>query len=260
MLLRTPTGLLISTCLALGGCAGADKSVAAADEPTVAPAEGDRDDDVPADEVDSEAEPVASAKGGIPTDCAQTVEDVCLPSRKWVNKLCMGDYPTVALALFQRGTPWKRGYVTRETKAWNASGGGSSPEKLKVDEEVLVLRKFSGQSPGGIQVSGSSGGYDALRWDGLCVTLDAAEIRFDAPAKPRNARIIWNRIEYDVREQLKKEQPLRKMYISFKQACRGVTVGKVSKDCEKLDGQLSETIAEWVRAHDDFPQPSKLPK
>lgn len=248
-------------CVLLLGCGG-DKPAASADDVASNGApqgDGDPVADGMGDAEPSDASAPAADAAAIPNSCDKQDGDVCLPPKKWVQKLCQGDFPTVALAMFRAGSPWKRGYVSQPTKAWNASGGGSSPEMMKVDEEVLVLRTFSGQSPGGIQVSGAQGGVDALRWDGMCVTLDAVEIRYDPPPTPRNARIIWNRIEYDVREKLKEEEEIRKTYIAFKKACKGVTVGQVSKECEKLDGELSQTVAEWVRAHDTFPTPAKLP-
>jgi hypothetical protein len=243
---------LIAAC---GGTPSEGAVAPAGDEPAASGAPGSSADVGAAAKSAGEAQ----AAEGIPNSCGKTVDGMCLPAPKWVTKLCGGDYPTVALVLFRQGTPWTRGYVTQETKAWNASGGGSSPEKLKVDEEVIVLRKFSGQSPGGIEVSGASGGVDALRWDGMCVTLDAAEIRYDPPPRAKNARIIWSRIEHDVREQLKEHAVIYDTYVAFKKACRGITVGAVSKDCEKLDGKLSETIAEWVREHPEFPTPKRLP-
>jgi hypothetical protein len=251
---RVLGSLLLMSSLACGGAG--DKKAEAPDGEDVASDGGDGGEAKGGDT--SPAKKASSS--GIPDACSEQVDDVCLPPKKFVRKLCVGDYPTVALAMFKQGTPWTRGYLTQKTKAWNASGGGSSPEMMQRDEEVLVLRKFSGQSPGGIEVSGASGGVDALRWDGMCVTLDAAEIRYEAPPKSHNARIIWSRIEYDVREQLKEIDEVYQMYLPFKRACKGVTVGKVSKDCERLDGELSKGLAQWIRDNDSFPMPKKLPK
>jgi hypothetical protein len=95
----------------------------------------------------------------------------------------------------------------------------------------------------------------------MCVTLDAAEIYFgDPPSKVNNARIIWSRIEYEIREELKKNDNIRQTYIDYKNACRGVTVGKVSAECEKLDAVLSRTIAEELRNNGGFPVPKDLPE
>lgn len=203
----------------------------------------------------------AEDDAAVPRKCAEMDGDVCLPPSKFVKKLCMGDFPNVALYMFQSGSPWTRVYLAGEVKAVNASGAGSTGEKMPRDEELIILRKFAGQSPGGIQVSGAGGGYEAMRWDGTCVTLGEGEVYFgDPPAKVKNARIIWSRIEYAIREKLKQNDAIRDTYIEYKNACRGVTVGKVSAECEKLDGVLSRTIAEELRINGGFPVPKDLPE
>jgi len=251
--------------LACGG--GGDKAPATPDDADVGAEEGDGDgasastSDDGGDEGSATPSDDDGDEGAIPTKCAGYDGDVCLPPKKFVKKLCAGDYPNVALYMFQSGSPWTRGWLNHETKAVNASGGGSSGEKMQRDEELIILRKFSGQSPGGIQVSGANGGYDAMRWDGMCVTLDASEIYFgDPPPKIGNARIIWSRIEYAIREALKQNENIRQTYIDYKNACRGVTVGKVSAECEKLDGVLSHTIADELRTNGGFPVPKDLPE
>jgi hypothetical protein len=252
--------------LALVACGGGEKkpaedaSDAAESEPSSA-----EDDGPGAAEPDEKSDGGGSAAAeepGVPQKCASQEDDMCLPSKSFVKKMCNGDYPTVAMMLFADGTPWKRGYLTHETNAWNASGGGSSNEKLALDEEVLVLRfRKPSSSEDGIQVSGASGGFDALRWDGMCVTLDASELRFDPPSKPRNARLIWSRIEVGTRDALKKDETVRKAYLAYRKECKGVTVGTVSKACEKLDGELSGIIANYVReSGSTLPPPKKLPE
>lgn len=99
---------------------------------------------------------------------------MCLPPVGFVKRLCQGNFPSIALSMFKKETPWTRGYMTRKTKAWNASGGAASSDELEFDEEVLVLRHRS-DDLGGMQVSGAGGGYDALRWNGSCVTLAKEE-------------------------------------------------------------------------------------
>lgn len=252
-----------SLTLLLAACGGDDKQVkdpSSANGDEGAPAADGEDDK--ADRGDAKSDEAPEETSGIPTKCAERSGDICLPSNKFAKKMCNGDYPTVAMKLFSAGTPWTRGYLTHETNAWNASGGGSSNEKLKLDEEVLVLRhrKPSGDE-GGMQVSGASGGFDALRWDGMCVTLDESELRFDPPQNPRNARLVWTRIEIDTRDALKKDDTVREMYIAYKKECKGVTVGSVSKKCEELDGKLSVVIANYVRTSgESLPVPKKMPE
>jgi hypothetical protein len=246
--------------MALAGCSSESGKPAKSGDDAKAEGEGEAPAPEPAGkEGEGEGDAAQADKGGLPTSCAKTSGDICLPPEKFVRKLCDGDYPTAALALFSSGTPWTRGYLAHETNAWNASGGGSSNEKLALDEEVLILRHRSANDAGGIQVSGAEGGYDALRWDGACVTLDASEVRFDAPDRPRNARLIWSRIEVETRDMLKEDEALRKTYIAYKNECKGVTSGDVSKECVKRDGELSEAIAVFVREKGGLPAPKKVP-
>ena len=109
-------------------------------------------------------------------------------------------------------------------------------------------------------MSGAGDGYDALRWDGLCVTLDASELRFDPPpGTAHNARIIWKRLEVAMRDALKEDDDIKTLYIAHKKACKGVSFGEVSKKCVELDGKLSRAIAAHVRETSNLPPPKKLP-
>jgi hypothetical protein len=267
MLFRTSALVILG--LTLAACSGdgsepkdaSDVADESGTETTESGAEA-QSDSAEGDSAEGEGEQEEPETASIPKKCASKKDDICLPDKKFVKKICNGDYQTVALKLFSDGTPWKRGYLTHETNAWNASGGGSSNEKLAIDEEVLVIRyRAPNSNEDGIQVSGANGGYDALRWDGMCVTLDASELRFDPPPNPKNARLVWTRIEMDTRDALKKDDVVRKAYIKYKKACRGVTVGRVSKKCVKLDGELSGIIANYVRESGSaLPKPHKLPE
>jgi len=245
---------------ALASCGGDAKKPAtsAADEPTETKSGGDAVSTSEGDGNDGE-EIVAAKSGGIPSECATHSDDICLPPKKLVKKLCNGDYRTVALALFSEGTPWKRGYLTRPMKAWSASGS-SSREKLSRDEEVLVLIHRSASNTGGMQVSGATGGYEVMRWDSMCVTLDQGDLRFEPPRKIHNARIIWATLERAARDVLKKDEAVRPVFLRHRKECRGVTVGDVTKKCEKVDAELSRAIAEYVRSKGGLPAPFKLPK
>lgn len=245
--------------LALAACGGPEKPPVDADDVAAeeAPAEERTGDDGATEEV-AEAAPASEPEKGMPTKCAEDGE-VCLPPKDFVKKLCQGDYPSVAVAMFQANTPWKRAYLVHPVEAWNASGGGSSREKLATDEEVIILRKRQTNLPPGMTVSGASGGFDALRWDGMCVTLEEGHVVFDPPAKPKNARLIWSRLDLDMRDALKKDPEIFDAYVAHKKECKGVTMGQVSKACEKLDAEFSLLLAEHIRETGGLPAPSKLP-
>src|SRR5687768_8791442 len=85
----------------------------------------------------SEDEPSEEeASSAMPTECAKRDDNMCVPPGKWVDKLCQDTFPSLALVMFKKGTPWTRGYLNRKTKAWNASGGASEQDFVEFDEEV----------------------------------------------------------------------------------------------------------------------------
>jgi hypothetical protein len=254
---RAPLTLLLLP-LALTACGGPAKPAAGARDVAAEPST-DREAAPNDDELGREGGPTAASRG-MPTECAAQDGDLCLPPKDFVNKLCAGDYPSVAAAMFQAGTPWTRGYLVHEVEAWNASGGGSSAEKLATDEEVLILRHRSASTPGGMTVSGAEGGYDALRWDSMCVTLEQGHLRFDPPPKPKNARVIWARLEVEMRDALKKDPEVYETYIEHRKECQGVTMGTVSKACEKIDAAFSVLLASHIREKGGLPAPAKLPR
>src|SRR5581483_1326402 len=103
----------------------------------------------------------------IPGGCASN--DPCVPDPVFVKRLCNGSFPDVALLLMSKSMPFAHAYLRGDVDGWNAEGGASARARLKFDEEVLLLKKRSGNT-GGIQVSGT-GGYLVMRWDGNCYTL-----------------------------------------------------------------------------------------
>ncbi|HEX2732391.1 MAG TPA: hypothetical protein VHM70_12325 [Polyangiaceae bacterium] len=194
---------------------------------------------------------------GIPTQCSGK-GSVCVPPAKWVQKLCADVHADVALFMFQSDMPWQHMYLTRETDAVNASGGASVGGKLAFDEEVLVLVHRGGDS-GGIQVGSASGSYDALRWNGSCVSLDGEEVTNTVPPKPKYSRIEWRWLGDDVQEALRQNDEINKTYIARKAECKGVTMGEVSKKCEVLDDKLIEVVVKSVRGGSKIPEPKAKP-
>jgi hypothetical protein len=253
----TTKATMVLVALCASACAGDDKRPA-----TSADGASEEAGDAPAEKTATDASEGDAPLGsnGLPSKCARQDAEVCLPPDKFVNALCNHDYPTVALSLFLGGTPWTRAYMLAETKAVYASGGGSSNDMLRVDEEVLVLRKRTASQPGGMTVSGADGSYDILRWDGACATVHPSELSFQAPSKVKNARIIWSNLEVAAREKLKENTTVYDAYVTHKRSCKGVTFGDVTKDCVKADEDLSRTVAEQVRTGGSLPNPKKLPE
>lgn len=231
----------------LAACGGAPASPSAAPPspplPTAAP----------------RSEPVARAAPpqarALPEECAAGAQaGLCLPPQDFVERLCADDFPSVALAMFRKGTPWTRRYLSRDVEAWNASGGKTASGKMVFDEEVLVLR-YRDAGAGGMVVNGQTGGYDVLRWDGSCASLSGDELTKRHPPKAKAAPIPWRVIEDHIQDALRRDERIAKLDEERRRECRGASADK----CEKLERKLAVAIAERVRGGADVPVPARLP-
>jgi hypothetical protein len=253
--------LLLTLACGGGGASGSGARTSASaksgDEagpgPGASEAEGSDEENDSVASTGAEDESTAS----LPSECAGS-DDLCTPPKDFIQRLCQGVYPNVALFLFRGGTPWSRAYLTRKTEAWNASGGASVAGHLEFDEEVLILL-HRGQNAGGMQVSGTGGGYEALRWNGACVTLAAEEVTLRRPPSPKYPRIEWKWVEPDMREALKEDERVQDAFIAFRKECKGVTMGTVSRACVRADERLSRSVIDYVTTGGELPVPVKLP-
>ncbi|AKT38283.1 hypothetical protein [Chondromyces crocatus] len=196
----------------------------------------------------------------VPTQCAEGVGDgkLCLPPPAFAKRLCQGFHPDVALTLLGKGTPFSRGYVAGDIEAWNASGGMSSNDKLAFDEEVLILMHRSADT-GGMMVSGASGGYDVLRWDGTCASLSGGELRMKVQVKPKFPPVPWKSLDEKTRTALEADEKVGKAVGDRRRECKGATMGSVSQKCEKADKVMSQVIVEYVRGGGALPELGLLP-
>jgi hypothetical protein len=205
--------------------------------------------------VEEKAEESASEK--VPTKCAK--EHPCQPPAKWVSNLCHDVYPALGLYLFQKSMPWERLYVTRNrVEAVNASGGATLEGFLEFDEEVLLLRVRKADL-GGMQVSGAGESYDALRWNGSCVTLSGDEVTKNVPPSPKAALVNWRILDDSIQEAMKEDATLRDTARDWRKECKGAASGEVTKGCEKLGKTMSGLIVKYVRGGGKVPLPGKLP-
>jgi hypothetical protein len=252
MLARPLLFALTLTPLACGGSA----------PPPAEPEASTASESAPAgEETRAEAEQAGSqsaSSSGIPKECARK-GGTCFPPKKFVERLCAANFPGTALYLFANGSSWSRGYLRGKTKAWNASGGASDNESyLEFDEEVLVLAERKADL-GGMQVSGAGASYDALRWDGSCVTLSAEEMTLDKPPNPKNARIDWRDLDDNVQEALRADADVNDAFQVRRKECKGATSGEVSLKCVKADDKLGATIVKAIRGGTKLPEPTKVP-
>lgn len=211
-------------------------------------------------ESEESEESTASGPLSIPMTCHDG-EDPCTPSPKWVKKLCADVYPAVALYLFQKESPFTRGYISaRKVKAVNASGGATSGEEWLVFDEEVVFLHYREANTGGIQVSGGGGGYDAMRLDGSCVTLGSDEVRTHRPSKPKYTKVPWRYIGDDMEDALRDVPSIRSAYIERRQECKGAFSGTVTDKCIKKDEALNRAIIDALQSGEaKLPVPSLRP-
>ena len=246
--------LLFSLGLSLVACGGAQAAPPAEPKPEAPPADAASAEPAPA----AEAKPSAKAEPvTVPTGCVKNGR-FCLPDQKFSKRMCNSGSPSLALYLFGNGFGFTRGYLTRKTQAWNAAGGASDNSFLEFDEEVLLLVERGGDA-GGMQVSGAGGGYEALRWNGLCVTLAKEEVTLDKPPAPKAAKVEWRFLDDNVQAALREDSTINAAVTKRRQECKGAVSGDVSMGCVKADDKLTQVLVDYLRKGGKVPVPSKLP-
>jgi hypothetical protein len=212
---------------------------------------------------DPEAAPAAESKTEaatavtVPTGCANKGR-LCLPDQKFTKRMCNDSFPSLALYLFGNGFGFTRGYLTRKTQAWNAAGGASDNTFLEFDEEVMLLVE-RGADANAMQVSGAGGGYEALRWNGSCVTLAKEEVTLDKPPSPKFAKVEWRFLDDNVQDALRQDPTINTAVQKRRNECKGAVSGDVSLTCVKADDKLTQVIIDYLRKDGKLPVPSKLP-
>lgn len=228
--------------------------------PAAPPSDASKEAAKPDPKKAAEAEAAAQAASDktVPTTCTPDANGLCAPPVAFVKHLCAGSYPDVALAMFGKGTPWTRGYLRRTMEAWNASGGASSNEKVELDEEVLLL-VHRAPDTGGMSVSGATGSYEALRWDGTCVSLTSEEVTTKLPPKAKYAKIPWKVLDVKTRDALAADEKVGAVVTDYRKECKGASFGEVSLKCVKADQKLSVVIVDYIRGGGTVPVPASLP-
>jgi hypothetical protein len=243
----------------LAACSGAP-----APKPAESPAPAAASEATPADadaKAPSAAAPKvtsAAASSSVPTACAKAGK-FCLPDAQFTKRMCNDSFPSIALYLFGNGLPFTHGYLTRKTQAWNAEGGASDNTFLEFDEEVLLLVERSADT-GGMQVSGAGGSYEALRWNGSCVTLAKEEVTLDKPPAPKVPNLEWRFLDDNVQAALREDATINTAVRNRSKECKGAVSGDVSLACVKADDRLTHVVVAYLRKGGKVPVPSKLPQ
>jgi hypothetical protein len=160
--------------------------------------------------------------------------------------------------MFRGGSPWKRLYSRARAAAYNAAGGPSlSDERIEKGEELIALRRNSGgASPTEMSV-GDTSGYDLLRWNGSCVTLQDGEYSAKPPRRRVHARVEWRWLGDAVRNALTSDDVVKQAYVARRKECKGATLGRVTKKCVQREHSLVSAIVDYVRAGGELPEPSE---
>lgn len=206
-----------------------------------------------------EVAPPSSPPSLVPQRCANDQGD-CLPPVAWVEKLCQGVHPEVALHMFRGGSPWTRLYARANAPAYNGTGGPSLlDEHVSTNEELIALRRHAdSRSVGAAEMSiGATAGYDLLRWNGSCVTLHDGEFDPEPPAARRHAKVEWRWLGDETRQALRRSGSVRGAYLARRKECRGATFGSVTQACVEYDEQLVTAIVDYVRTGAPLPEPSE---
>jgi hypothetical protein len=201
-------------------------------------------------------EPAAEDAFGLPARCAKK-KWPCLPPQKWVAKLCEDVYPDVALHMFAPKSPWQRFYMLRNADPFNASGGASlMGDKMRRGEEVIALRRHN--SRGAFQTS-DIGGYDVLRWNGACATVHDGEFQIRPLSDVGHAKLEWREIGFPIRQALEADEGVSATYEERRRQCKGISLGRVSAECEDYTKKLVDEVVRYVRDGGRLPKPAKQP-
>jgi hypothetical protein len=193
----------------------------------------------------------------IPSECVKQGE-LCLPPSDFAQRVCEGNYPSVAIVMFEKKAPWTRGYIrVRQVQQFGSPSGRTTVSELTFAEEVLILRHRSSKT-GGMSVSGS-GGYDVLRWDGSCATLAEDELVTYQPAPPRSAAIVWKYLDAPIQDALLENESIKKARQAHREHCKGVDLGQPTKACERASQRLNDRITVALRQGMELPDPTRIP-
>jgi hypothetical protein len=204
---------------------------------------------------ESEPTPSPPPPLAMPTACAPGDADTCMLGVVFADRICSASHADVALALFAKGSPWTRIYLRGDVDGWNAEGGASTRAKLLFDEEVLVLKRRA-PAGGAAIVVGAAGGYQVMRWDGNCYSLDEGEVTRRRPPRAKHPGIPWKLLDEKTQSALLGDASVKAAYDKRRKECKGVTVGEVSLGCEQADTAFSDGIVAAVKSGIVLPTPA----
>jgi hypothetical protein len=205
--------------------------------------------------------PATAAPGAaerVPTACAVPDAATCVPDPAFMKRMCNGSFPDVALMLMGKNTPFVRMYMMGDVDGWNADGGASARARLRLDEEMLVVRRRTAPT-NGIVVGSGGGGYLVMRWDGNCYTLEDGDVTSKKPPSPKIPPIPWRLLGDRTKDALLKSPKILAAYQKRGKECKGAISGEVTRACEQADTSLSMAIFAEIRSGLTLPVPEHVP-
>jgi hypothetical protein len=195
----------------------------------------------------------------LPTACEAGTTPCSAPA-KFVERACHGKFPDLALVMFSKGTPWRRGYVKVQTlEPVNIYEGERSERWLEFGEEVLVLRTRGPGSGAGVQVSGPTD-VDILRWDGTCATIRQEMLApYPTNTSILTARIVWKYLDTPIQDALLTNPVVEHASEKERPLCHGSTMKHPDAPCDKASQKLTDAITVALRGGLALPTPAKLP-
>jgi hypothetical protein len=229
--------------------------VASGEPSTLTPAAGQHQ---PSEADDAAPQPAAE----VPTECDRSGADgeQCFPPQAFVEALCQGKYPGVALTMFRQDEPWKHAWVkVPEVMPQNPYDGPVTHAPLLFSEEVVLLRFRPFKAIKGYSVKGPDR-YDVLRLSGSCATLAVDEIRYHWRGPSRYAPLVWNWLEPAFQQALGGSDEVSQARDAQQQACGGRYMGGGDSSCQKATDALVLAIMQQVDAGAALPTPRDLPE
>jgi hypothetical protein len=261
----------------LSGCGGAAHTVAAAPTPAPAhptPTAGSAEARATGASVatgnakdpsaGAAAEPPASSESAeparaVPSACVAD-SALCAAPTKFVEQVCHGKYPDLALVMLAKGTPWRRGYVKVEKlEPVNMYDGERNEDWLTFGEEVLILRTRGPGASSGIQISGPTD-VDILRWDGTCATIRQEMLApYPTNTSVPTPRIAWKYLDAPIQAALLTNPVVAHYSEKEAPACHGSTMKHPDAACDKANRKLTDAVTVALRGGLALPAPTKLP-
>jgi hypothetical protein len=195
----------------------------------------------------------------LPTEAARDGKSAqpCYPEHDFVERLCAQQYPGAALVMFAPRSPWQRGYLKGETKAWSAATGARQELRLQFNEEILVLETNKAQA-GKLHVDQGDSFY-ALRWNGSCVKLTEEELAPSVPWQKLPATVEWGWLDDNLQEALVALPKVQAAAALWRKNCRGTNANAGAPACVAASQRLTDAVVTAVRGGIELPDPSRRP-